>query len=308
MDTSFFKIFAGIALLYLGASWLVKSATTLALRAGVSPFLIGLTIVGYGTSLPELITTVQAAAKGYPDIAAGNIFGSNILNTSLILGLGIMIRPTFCKKKVRFFDAPFMLVSSILLFFTPYLPGFHRIWGFFLLLLLAFFTLAAYLCRNLDLDDSEFSSNQSLPLAACLLPIGIILLLYGAHIFLTGSTLLAEKFHLSETFIGLTITALGTSLPELATTIVAAWRKQPMLLVGGIIGSSIYNTLGILGAVSALYSISLEGISPFDSLFMIFLSLWVCLLLWIRSYLGRFFGALLCISYFLYLYILVFAS
>lgn len=300
------QILIGVAILYLGANWLVRASTSLAFKAHISPFLIGLTIVGYGTSTPELVVCLHAAGQGHPEIAAGNIVGSNILNSSLILGIGIFLKPSICPQKVRFWDVPFMFFCCVILSIGAYM-GFGRVLGGIFLLLLFSYTIASYFYsfKDPDVHDIEKNSLWSIKMSALFLPISFLFLVYGSHLFLAGSIGFAKIYGLSDLLIGLTIAAIGTSLPELATTIAAALRGQEMLVLGGIVGSNIYNTLGILGAVASIHPITLENVSLIDYGFMLGVNGLLLLVVLIKKSLGKPLGAVLFSSYIFYMLALI---
>ena len=250
-------IVLGSAGLYYGAEFLVKGGVALARKAGVSPLVIGLTLVAFATSAPELVVSVSAALSGNVDISLGNVMGSNICNIALILGLSACIRPLPVQKQLLKFDAPVMIGATLLLTLFYFLnQGVNRWQGalFFLLLL-------AYVAYNVYMAKKEGSSEipeevaeaekggKLLPVWAALLLViaGLALLVGGADLFLRGAKFIAKLFKLSDAVIGLTIVAVGTSLPELATSLVAAAKGETDIAIGNVIGSNIFNILCILG-------------------------------------------------------------
>ncbi len=265
-------------------------------------FLIGLTIIGYGTSAPELLVGLHAAAGSHPEIATANIVGSNILNTSCILGMGLCLSPTSCEKKLRYVDAPFMLFCSVWLLSGKYVEV-GPLQGGILLGTLFLFTFGSYRFSKNNPKEQGLSGKKrwSTPVCVFLLLLSLILLIYGAELFLEGSVSMARFLGVSDVLIGLTLASIGTSLPELATTLAAAMRKQPLLAVGGIIGSNIYNTLGIVGTISLFYPLSFASISSVDFSVMLGLNLLFSGMLIFSPRLGRGLGAMLCSTYCLYL-------
>ncbi len=293
----------GLLLLCFGAKWLIQSSASLAALWGLSPFFTGLVIVGYGSSAPELLVTLDALFLGHADVSSGNIIGSNIFNSSCIVGLGLMIRPTACEKNIRWIDAPFMGLCSLALVIAG-LQGLTSRWlGACFLLLLGLYTAYSYFYgKNRPQNPSENKIDTWSARRSCLfLPISLASLLYGSHLFLISCLFLAQQLGLSDTIIGLTLTSIGTSLPELAATVTAAYRRQQMLLIGGIVGSNIYNVLGILGSISLVQPLSFVEISYVDYGFLLFLHGAFILQLLYKPYLGRRQGALFFLSYGAYL-------
>jgi cation:H+ antiporter len=247
MDILF--VAAGLVLLFAGGESLVRGASALAARLGLSPALIGLTVVGFGTSLPELLVSVQAALRGAPDIAMGNVVGSNTANILLIAGVAALLSPIAARTLSMGRDTLWMLAAAVAVLIPAWLGLVSWPLGLALVAGLALYLTLAI--RNAENTD-ETPPGLSPVLTTVTLVLGLAALVGGAHFLVTGSVGLARAFGLSEAFIGLTIVAVGTSLPELATTVVAALRRQSAIAIGNVVGSNIFNVLGILGATALI--------------------------------------------------------
>lgn len=285
----------GLIALYFGASWLVSGASGIASRYGIPPLVIGLTIVAFGTSFPELLVSVTAAIKGMSDIAIGNVIGSNILNIALILGLSAIITPLRIQLRSIIAESPIMIGSAVLLLVLSLDNVINRIDGALLFTGLIAFVLFSYRFEKYESDripDTEKDKyiksvkiGKSIVIMISLIVVGLVGLTVGAQILVGASVVIAKYFGLSEKFIGLTIVAFGTSLPELATSLIAAIRKEIGISVGNIIGSNIFNILAILGLSSMINPIPIaKGLIDsgfiWDYGLMIALSifLWFCMI------------------------------
>lgn len=239
----------GLVALFFGGELLVRGASAVARHFRLSPMVIGLTTVGFGTSAPELLVSVQAAFAGQPSIAVGNVLGSNISNVLLILGFSAALAPLVIHPQGLLRDFGFMLGSTALVWMMLAGGFITRLEG---LLLLA--GLAAFVIMALKTGEAHPADGPSLPQAkawACAAG-GLGLLMLGAHWLVDSATVIARAFGVSEAVIGLTVVAVGTSLPEMATSVVATIRRQTEIAVGNIVGSNIFNILGILGATAAI--------------------------------------------------------
>lgn len=265
---------AGLALIVFGADWLVDGASGIARRAGLSEFVIGLTIVGFGTSCPELVVSLTGAIAGKSDISAGNVIGSNIFNTLLILGLTAIIAPIAITRQNKRRDIP-MTIGVTLLFILCGLSksllgvgaydGVSRIEGIVFLIL---FIGYIYLCfKTGKTDEVEEAGIKRMSIAAAigLVIAGLAGLVVGGHYFVNSATELAGNYGVSDKFIAITILAGGTSLPELATCVVAAAKKKGQLALGNILGSNIFNILLIIGCSAVVHPLHFSGINLVDA-------------------------------------------
>ena len=252
----YLSLAAGLVLLFAGGEMLVRGAVGVARRLGVSELMIGLTLVGFGTSTPELVASLDAALLGAPAIALGNVVGSNIANVLLILGLGALLMPLRTRREAFRRDGPVLLGVSALLAAACLLGTIGRPLGALLLALLLAYTWYVYRTERtasaagaVHVAEAEAigRTQRALGLALATSLGGLLGVLLGASLLVEAAIALARLWGVSEAVIGLTIVAVGTSLPELATTIVAAWRRQADVAFGNVVGSNIFNVLGILG-------------------------------------------------------------
>lgn len=242
---------AGLAGLFFGGEYLVRGASVLARKFGLSPMVIGLTVVGFGTSAPELLVSVQAALAGEPGIAIGNVMGSNIANILLILGVSAVIAPLVIPARRLWRDLAIMLVASAALWPVLADGAVTRVDGMLLVAgLVGFLALALFTGGNPE--DVEVSADEPAWKAWAQTLGGLIVLVIGARLLVTSASEIARGFGISEAVIGLTVVAVGTSLPELATSAIAALRRQTDIAVGNVVGSNIFNILGILGATALI--------------------------------------------------------
>lgn len=254
------SLLGGFVLLFVAGELLVRGASDLAERLGVQPLVIGIVIVGFGTSVPELATSVQAALKRAPGLAIGNVVGSNMANMLLILGAGALVYPIATRRSNVIRDGGIGVAGAVFLAIAAWLGGLGRFAGIILVI-----GLMAYLWFLLHDDrrkrkavlaesgnDQPPLSLPSLLLDVATLTAGIVGVLLGGKFLVDGAVELAEKHEISKEIVGLTVVALGTSLPELATSIVAALRRQTDLAVGNVLGSNIYNIFGIGGITATI--------------------------------------------------------
>ncbi|WP_457637644.1 calcium/sodium antiporter [Oceanithermus sp.] len=248
----------GVVLLYWGGELLLRHSVALARRLGISPLVVGLTIVAFGTSAPELAATLAAAFRGSPQVAYGNVVGSNIANLSLVLGLAALVRPLATRARFIKREMPFLFAVGLSLFLVVADGLVSRLEGG--LLLLGLLLYLVYLLRNggepAAVEEefaAEYGSVSVGPVLSLLgLGLGIVLLSAGATSLIEGATTLARAWGVPERVIGLTVVALGTSLPELASSLVAARKGESDILLGNLIGSNVFNSLGILGLTALL--------------------------------------------------------
>ena len=267
-----FYLVAGVAALYYGAELLIKGGVAVARKAGVSPLVIGLTLVAFATSAPELVVSVSAGLEGKPDIALGNIIGSNICNIILILGLCGCIAPLPVEKKLFRFDLPVMVISALLLTIFCFRGAVIGFWqGALLFAGLIFYTVWSICISRKEQssapEESEKEASEkplNVWLALLLVAAGLGVLVGGAKLFLWGAVYAAKLLHLSEAVIGLTVVAVGTSLPELATSVVAAVKGEQDIAIGNVVGSNIFNILGIIGITSMVTPLGNYAINIVD--------------------------------------------
>ena len=241
-------LITGSVLLFYGADWIVKGGSQLAKYFGLSTIVIGLTVVAFGTSLPELVVSLTAALEGSPTIAVGNVVGSNIANVGLVLGLSSLVFPITMKfTQIKIDLGIYMIVCLLFTYFC--MDGeIIRMEGLILFACIIAYTWFAIIHSPKNKDPEIGQINQNVPLSKSLLLVmfGIIFLSFGANIFITGAMDIARYFGVSEIVIGMTIVALGTSLPELATSVIAAFRKESAISIGNIIGSNLFNLLSVI--------------------------------------------------------------
>lgn len=302
------SIIGGFLILTLGAEALVRGATTIALRLGITPLVIGLTIVAFGTSAPELAVSVKAALAGNSGISLGNVIGSNIVNIGLILGITALIRPIEVKSEMVKRDIPIMILASML-FWGLLLDGeLSLIDGVILLsLMLGYLVFSYFSAKNTnDADGEVIEEGPKNPLLSLLfIAVGISMLVGGGILFVNGAVDLAKVFGVSEVIIGLTIVAIGTSMPELVTSVLAALKGQSDIAIGNIVGSNIFNILGILGVTAIVYPVSGLGFQSLDFIVMLALAVIILPFAWTGLRIGRREGATLLIAYLGYLIYLV---
>jgi len=265
-------LISGFALLIKSADFIVSGASALAKRLGVSDLVIGLTVVAFGTSMPELFVNIIASMGGNTEIAVGNVVGSNIFNVLFILGIAsIIVNPLSLSRGMVWKEIPFSLVAVLILgvlandmlFASARYSMLSRVDGFiFLAFFMIFFYYTVSISKNSGMSQTVESSNNSFPKSLLAVIGGIIGLAFGGKLVVDGSAIVAERLGLSQTIIGLTIVAAGTSLPELATSSVAAYRKNADIAVGNIVGSNIFNIFFILGISSLIKPLPVaEGIN-----------------------------------------------
>ena len=281
MDILFYIVssIAGFLLLYYGAELLVRNASKLALLLGVSSLTVGLTVVAFGTSLPELAVSMMSRVQGKDDILIGNIIGSNIANLALILALSAIIAPLVINKRTIRFEMPFAFGTSLLLFFMGLSGGISRLEAAFLLLLFVSFIGYASLTRKptelleaQQIEERKPKSRKGLMIVAIL--VSLVLLPIGGKLLIYGAIGLAEKMGVSERVISITLIAGGTSFPELAVCLVAAIRRKHGIAVGNVVGSNIFNVLLVGGLAGMVRPASFQkDFLAFDMPFLLFISI-----------------------------------
>ncbi|MGL5048352.1 MAG: calcium/sodium antiporter [Shewanella sp.] len=300
------SIIGGFIILTLGAEALVRGASSIALRLGITPLIIGLTIVAFGTSAPELAVSVKSALAGNSGIALGNVIGSNICNIGLILAITALIRPIQVQSQVVKRDIPLMILASML-FWAFLLDGeLSLIDGVVLLSLLVGYLAFSYISSKNSNDEEEIEAgpNNSL-LSALFILVGISMLVGGGILFVNGAVDLAKTFGVSEVIIGLTIVAIGTSMPELVTSVLAALKGQSDIAIGNVVGSNLFNILGILGITAIVQPVSSLGFQPLDFIVMLAFAIIILPFAWTGFRIGRREGSVLLLSYLGYMAYLV---
>lgn len=298
-------IVVGIVLLYLGGDWLVSGASSLASRWGVSPMIIGLTVVAAGTSSPELFASVTAALQGTTDLALGNVIGSNIANIGLILGVTGMISPIFTEARFLRREVPFMIGVAVLLALLVFAGGISRFMGVVLTLLLIPYLLLLLRGQEKEEVEKEFEEElegaQAVPLwrSWVLVIVGLVFLAGGANLLVQGATSIASALGVSDLVIGLTVVAAGTSLPELFASVIAALKGHADIALGNVVGSNILNVLFVLGPTAIIKPIPAAANSgvQVDALLMVAFSVILLPVLFTGLRLRRLEGLLLFLGY-----------
>ena len=303
-------IIGGLILLYFGANWLVQGAITLSLHLGLSPLIVGLTVVALGTSLPEALVSVQAAIGHQGGIAIGNVVGSNILNIALILGLSAFFNPLKVDSHLVKADIPLLAGATFML--VVLLEDFHisRMEGAFLLL-----CIVGYVAGNImtvkrtspeenKIEGVEVPEDhrKNLLRDISFLFIGLIALAFGSNFLVTGAVDLARIWGLSEALIGLTIVSIGTGTPEMATALMAAYRKRSDLAIGNAVGSNLFNIMFVLGIAALVAPLDGKGISSIDLYVMLGVTFLLLPTVWTGRIIDRKEGFLFLAIYVGYLY------
>ena len=316
----FLWLTGGLALLYFGADWLCDGASSIALRLGISPLVVGLTVVAFGTSMPELLVCLKAnspelmsapagwlgfhlkAGEGSSDIALGNIVGSNIFNVALILGVAALIRPVVIHSQLIRREMPILIGCSALFVWMMVDMKIQRWEGWILIAGILLYVVSSVVlakrATNTSDFDAEFDSqdeegNVGLGLNIGLILLGIAALVLGAHFLVDHGEALAVIFGVPEVIISLTLFALGTSLPELATTVVASIKKQGDIITGNAIGSCIFNLMAVMGVTAGVEPLVGKGISWIDLGVMMGVTILIMPFMWTNMRLERREGAVL---------------
>ena len=299
----------GLALLLAGAELLVRGASRLALLAGVSPLVVGLTVVAYGTSAPELVVSTTATLEGQDGIALGNVIGSNISNTLLVLGLCALVRPMETHARVLRVEAPLLVAVSALVLGLLSFGHFGRLAGAALILGLALYTLLTVKLERAESAKvrAEIGSSQPpvsgwVTLDLLLVALGLCLLAGGGVLFVEGASATAAALGVPPAIVGLTLVAVGTSLPELASSLLASIRGHGDIAIGNVLGSNLFNLFGVLGIAALVDPISADGIGWRDFSVMLASAAALFLFLHTRRRLERWEGALLLCAYGAYVY------
>ncbi|MGF1619387.1 MAG: calcium/sodium antiporter [Rhodomicrobiaceae bacterium] len=300
---------AGIVFLALGGDLLVRGSSTLAERLGMSRLLIGVTLVSFGTSMPEMMASVQAALRDSPGIAVGNVVGSNIANILLVLGAAALIYPLATPRVVMRHNGIVVLMATAVCVGVVLFGHLDRVVGAMLVgLLIGYFVWGYFRDRHVLQHETENGSGQqegasgSVWGALFLAVAGLALVLLGAHWLVDSSIELAREFDISESIIGLTVVAIGTSLPELITSVIAAFRRETALALGNVLGSNVQNILGILGVTALVHPIDVPAdIAAFDIWVMVAATVALLVFATTRRCLSRLEGFLLLLAYVIYI-------
>ncbi len=293
-------ILIGLVMLFYGGDYLVTGSIRLATRFKISPFVIGATVIGFGTSAPELAVSVLASLQGSGELALGNVIGSNIANVGLVLGLTSLLIPLTISEQRFKSEAPILLGVSLLIL---YLAWDHRLlrWeGGFMVVLLVVYLWTAFGKKEVSEIELEEGGYDWLP-TPLLIIFGLILLVAGAEVMVKGATGIAREMGVSEWFIGVSIVAMGTSLPEIVSALIAAKRGHGEMAIGNVFGSNIFNILLVLGAASSIQPLEIEEAIHPD---LIFTTAFICLflvLIRLRHNLSRLDGVLLLLGYATYI-------
>ncbi len=309
----------GFVILIKGADVLVAGASSIAKRFGLSDMVVGLTVVSFGTSLPELIINVLASLQGQSELAIGNVFGSNVANLMLILGVTALICPLPIRRNTILTELPFSLIATLLVGFLANATLFHTQTELYIsrfdgAILLFFFVLfMVYIYHIAKTNREEVMAQQThepimtIRKSVLLIVLGAIGLFLGGKWVVEGAVHIAQSFGLSESFIGLTIVAIGTSLPELVTSVIAALRRNIDIAVGNVVGSNIFNLLWILGISAVIRPLPFDVVSNSDIVMMIFASTLLILSMpfGIRNAIDRWNGMIFLFVYFSYITYLI---
>lgn len=309
----------GLSVLIAGGEFLVKGAIGIAAKARLSTLVIGMTVVSFGTSAPELLVSLKAAYMDAPEIAIGNVIGSNIANIALVLGITVLIFPMPVSRNTIKYDWPMMLISGLLFFVFALNLMIQRWEGVVLfLLLVAFLTFLITNSRKnnkkneeeieevVELSPTQLKADKKkFSLSILWVSIGLVGLYFGAQWLIDGAKSLGEDMGLSKHVIGITVVAFGTSVPELVTSVVAAYRKQMDISVGNLIGSNIFNVLAVIGITAMVTPISVdEEVVFWDMLWMLGIFIALLPMILYKRKVGRISGAILLTSYVVYIYLL----
>lgn len=306
MTTSIFLLILSLIALYIGADWLVRGSSSVAARAKISPLVIGLTVVAFGTSAPELVVSLSATLNGQGDISVGNVIGSNIFNICIILGLSAIVYPLQAQTQLLKRDIPVMILSAIIFTILFWDGTLTRLEGIlFFSGIIVYTALSLYYARKngkKEILPKEEKINVS---SHWLVDVGyigggLIVLIFASQLLVDNAVFIAQLLGISEAVIGLTIVAAGTSMPELATSIVAATKKNPEIALGNIVGSNIFNILAILGITASVHPITANDVNYIDLLVMLGVSLLILPVVRTGYKISRIEGVFLVIIYILY--------
>jgi len=311
----FILLILGFAVLVIGGEFLVKGAVGIARNLGISPLVIGMTVVSFGTSAPELLVSLQAAAEGSPEIAVGNVIGSNIANLALVLGVTVLIFPIIVERQTKVIDWPVMMLATILFYIFLFDGVVDRWEGLVLFCFLV--TFITWLIRR-SRKESKLKIEEQVGRESTLLTIGYLMLgfiglYFGSEWFVEGAVGIADYLKVPKGVIGVTVVAFGTSAPELVVSCVAAYRRQSGISIGTLIGSNIFNIMAVIGLTSMVSSIDLNAADAsqflnFDMYWVAGIAIALLPMLYFGAKFGRLKGAMLLTSYIVYISIIVSAN
>lgn len=305
----FLWLIVGLTVLIFSGDYLVKGAVGVAEKFKISPLVIGMTVVSFGTSAPELFVSIKAAYDGSPDLAIGNVIGSNIANIALVLSITVLIFPIIVDRNSKIVDWPMMMFSSILFYVFSLDNVISPLEGGIMVAILLIFTFL--LIRNsrklnLNLDDDIDGTPSNMWLTTLYLLGGLVGLKFGADWFVEGAKGVAKSFGMSDKVIGVTIVAFGTSVPELVASGVAAFRKQTDISLGNLVGSNIFNIMIVIGITSLIMPIQVaESVMSFDMYWMLGIALALYPMMFIGKKMGRIHGLILLSAYVTYIVLCV---
>jgi len=298
---TYIMLAGGLLGLFLGGDWLVRGASQIALRFSVPPLIVGLTIVGFGTSTPELLVSLQAAFNGLPGIAVGNVVGSNTANILLILGIAAIIAPPIAEFGKMKRDLAFMMGAALVMPIIIYSGFIGRIEGLALIIGLSAYLVLSFVAMRNEPSD-PIPSDINLTHAIGYTVLGLVVVMVGAHFLVESATIVARQLGVSEAMIGLSIVAIGTSLPELATTVAAAIKGHREIALGNVIGSNIFNILAILGITGLVIPIPVDPrFMTFDVPIMIGVTALTIGLIYVRGNISRIAGIGMIAGYIAYI-------
>ena len=277
---NYLLVIAGFTLLILGGNWLLKAAVSLSLKLEIPKIVIGMTVVSFATSAPELIVSLNAALTGHADISLGNVIGSNIANLGLVLGIVLLVASMKVERSFYTTDWPVMMISSILLYVFLVIDGHvHRFEGLILFLLLIAFLVYLLKFQKQAVVDEMPEDDEEIPMGKALLflLIGGGGLWAGSELLVEGAVSMAKQFGVSERVIGVTVISVGTSIPELAASLVAVAKKEKAISLGNLLGSNVFNILAVIGITAMIQPMSAKDqrLMDFDILWMLYFALLV---------------------------------
>ena len=293
----------GLFLLIKGGDWLMEAAVAMSLKLNIPKIIIGMTVVSFATSAPELIVSIKAALLGHPDLALGNVLGSNVANLAFVLGIVILIAPIGVAKNFYKLDWPMMFLSSLIFYFFVVQDGIlSSIEGLILVILLFVFLVFLLFFQGKTInEDAVEASISSKKMIVALLVVGGFFLWLGSEVLIKGAVSLAQDLGVSERIISISIVSVGTSIPELTASVIAIINKEKALSLGNLIGSNVFNVLAVMGITSLIQPIVVEdqNLLEFDFLWMLGISLSILPLVFLfkRYKLGRIEGVILLVGY-----------